>query len=212
MLLTRLMRWRGRIRQHVTGAAHCSALAAVTALSAIGAQDTRARIGLPGYKNSFPIEDVASPFVLAASKPRAHEAIKAALAELGVPLDRDEPTGAIVGNQSTTARITFAGFRMSRVFDCGSSTMGLNADSFRLSIVFLVLLDADSPTSTKVRIGVIGGGEPVGGSRGQAVQCASTGVLETRLMELAGKHLQSPPHQNLPLQNPPHQNPAHAAD
>jgi hypothetical protein len=160
------------------------------AMSALGAQDTRARIGLPGYRDAFPIEDVTTPFDLNATKAKSHEAIKAAFADMTLALDRDEPSGAVIGIQNAKASHNFAGYRMSRLFDCGSNSMGLNADSYRITIVFLALLDATDSTHTKVRIGVVGGGEPAGGGRALAVQCSSSGVLEARLMELAGKHLQ----------------------
>ena len=173
-------------------AALACVLSATLAGAPAAAQETRARVGLPGYKDSFPIEDVTAAFELSAPMARSHEAIKAAFAGLGIPLDRDEPSGLVIGAQNLSARITFAGYRMAKVFDCGSNTMGQNADSFRVTIVFLALLDPVSPTKTRLRIGVIGGGEPVGGSRSHAVQCASTGVLEARLVELANKQLGAP--------------------
>ena len=43
-----------------------------------------------------------------------------------------------------------------------------------------MLLDATDATHTVARIGVVGGGEPIGGSRAQGVQCSSTGKLEAR--------------------------------
>jgi hypothetical protein len=69
------------------------------------------------------------------------------------------------------------------------STMGQNADSFRLTIVFLALLDPVDASHTKLRVGFVAGAEPVSGPRGNAVQCGSTGVIEAKLVELASNRL-----------------------
>jgi|SRR5579862_3039047 len=160
------------------------------ATTVLTAQQTRARIGLPGYKDMFPIEDVTLPFTLDAPPARSYAAVKAAFADLKVPVEVDDSAGGIVGTQKTQARINFAGYKLSRLFDCGTRPMGgANADSFRITMVFLALLDADGVNRTKLRVGFVGGGEPVGGSAREAVVCSSSGVIEAKLVELASTHL-----------------------
>jgi hypothetical protein len=159
------------------------------AATTLTAQQTRARIGLPGFKDQFPIEDVAIAFTLDAPVGRSYAAVKAAFADLKLPVDADDSVGGVVGKQRSSAQINFAGYRMSRIFDCGMSTMGQNADSFRLTIVFLALLDPVDASHTRLRVGVVAGGEPTSGPRGNAVQCGSTGVLEAKLVDLASRHL-----------------------
>ena len=165
----------------------------VCAAAAAYAQPSRARIRLPGHRDPFPIEDVTTPFELNVPVRKALAAVKAAFGDLGVPLDFDDPTGAILGNQSIKAVAGFGGFRLSRLLDCGSTTVGQNVDTFRISIVFLALLDWVDSTHTKVRVGFVGGGVPVAASGTQGVQCGSTGVMEARLIQLATKHLQGQP-------------------
>jgi hypothetical protein len=165
------------------------ALAVLCVASSLQAQSSRARIRLPGYLDPFPIEDVTSTFALDAPLARSYGAVKAAFDDLHVPLSTDEGRGALLGNQHIKSVASFAGYRLSRLVDCGSSTTGLNADSFRVSLVFLVLLDSTDATHTQVRIGFIGGGEPIASAMRQGVQCASTGVMEARLMEIASKRL-----------------------
>jgi hypothetical protein len=159
------------------------------AASALQAQSSRARIRLPGYKDPFPIEDVTSTFALDAPLARAYAAVKAAFDELQVPLETDNGRGEVLGNQTIKSVASFAGYRLSRLVDCGSSPTGLNADTFRVSLVFLALLDSTDATHTQVRIGFIGGGEPIASAMRQGVQCASTGVIEAKLMEIASKRL-----------------------
>ncbi|HVT38801.1 MAG TPA: hypothetical protein VHE78_07145 [Gemmatimonadaceae bacterium] len=168
---------------------HSLALAALCVASVLQAQSSRARIRLPGYADPFPIEDVTSTFAVDAPLARAYGAVKAAFDDLQVPLSVDEGHGAVLGNQNIKAVAGFGGYRLSRLVDCGSSTMGLNADTFRVSLVFLALLDSTDATHTQVRIGFIGGGEPIASATRQGVQCASTGVMEARLMEIVSKRL-----------------------
>jgi hypothetical protein len=79
---------------------------------------------------------------------------------------------------------------MSRIFDCGEkSTMGPNADSYRLTIVFLALLDSLDASHTKLRVGFVASAVPSSGSRTEALQCGSTGVIEAKLVELASARL-----------------------
>ena len=156
----------------------------------LAAQKTRASIGLPGFIDRFPIEDVTIPFTLDAPVGKAYAAVKAAFAELKIPLTTDDSVGGLVGTQRALAQLEFGGFRMSRVFDCGeSTTMGHRADTYRLTIVFLALLDPLDATHTKLQLGLVAGGTPTTGARSDAVQCGSSGTLEAKLVALASARL-----------------------
>jgi hypothetical protein len=158
--------------------------------SSLAAQSTRASIGLPGFRDKFPIEDVVQPFTLDAPLRASFVALQAAFADLKLPLNVADTTTWILGQQRVAGQINYAGLRMSKIFDCGQSAQGLrNADTFRLLIVALALLDPIDATHTSVKIGVVAGGDPPGAPRGEAVSCGSTGTLEAKLMELAKTHL-----------------------
>ncbi len=157
--------------------------------STLAAQPTRARIGLPGFQDMFPIEDVTVSYALNSPIGRSYAAVKAAFGELKVPVNVDDSTGGIVGNMKVSARTSFAGYLLSRVLDCGMSNLGQNADSFRLTLVFLALLDPVDASHTKLRVGFVAGAEPVSGPSRNAVSCGSTGVIEAKLVELASKNL-----------------------
>jgi hypothetical protein len=159
------------------------------AVSTLAAQQSRARIGLPGYKDLFSIEDVSMPFELRAPAGKSFAAVKAAFADLKVPVTVDDSAGLIVGNMRLTARFTFGDYRLSKLFDCGMSSLGQNADRFRLTFVFLALLDSTDATHTKLRVGLIAGGVPVDGPSRDAVTCGSTGMMEAKLVELATKRI-----------------------
>jgi hypothetical protein len=160
------------------------------AATTLSAQQSRAMIGLAGWKNRFPVEDVAIPFTLDASKEKSFAALKTAYEDLNLTPDVNDAALGIVGVQLVKVSTTFAGLRMSRAFDCGAGSMGAqNADSYRLSVVFLTLVDAQDARHTKLRIGVVASGVAAGGSPSSAVQCSSTGALEAKLVELATAHL-----------------------
>lgn len=160
------------------------------ASSSLAGQATRASIGLPGFRDKFPIEDVVQPYSLDAPLRASFIAMQAAFAELKLQLNVADTTTWVLGQERVTGQINYASMRMSKVFDCGQSAQGLrNADTFRLTIVALALLDPVDATHTSVKIGVVAGGDPPGAPRGEAVMCGSTGALETKLIELAKQHL-----------------------
>jgi hypothetical protein len=160
------------------------------ACSSLAAQKTRASIALPGFRDKFPIEDYVQPFSLDAPMRSSFVALQAAFADLKLPLTVADTTTWVVGQERVAGQISYAGLKMSKLFDCGQAANGLqNADTFRLLIVALALLDPIDATHTKVQLGVVAGGDPPGGPRGNAVQCGSTGALEAKLIELANKHL-----------------------
>lgn len=165
-----------------------SALLCIAALP-LGAQRSRAVISLPGYLAPFRIEDVTMPYSFDASASRVYAAVKASFDDLKIPLMVDDTTARLVGNGKLEARGSFADIRLSRLFDCGASATGQNADTYRLSFVLLVLYDPDGPTRTKVQIGFIAGGHDIAGTSKVAVTCGSTGRLEEKIQGLITTHL-----------------------
>jgi hypothetical protein len=154
-----------------------------------GAQETRARISLPGYQDAFPIETATTEFSVDAPIRKTYDAIVAVLGEYGVPLTMADTTRWIVGNGLFNRRTTFAGGLMSHWVDCGEGSMGTpNADHYRLSLVLLALLDPDGPSKTRLRIGFIGSGVD-DGSTNHAVSCGSRGTLEIKMTEAIQKKL-----------------------
>jgi hypothetical protein len=165
------------------------ALCCITTSAA--AQQTRAWIGLPGYREKFPIEDVTVTFTLDAPLNASYAAIRAAYTDLKIPITVNDTVNRIVGNQQSRAQLNVAGYRMSRVFDCGTHPTGggQNADTYRVVFDFLALLDPVDATHTTVRVGFVAGAIPPSGGASDAVQCGSTGVMEKKLIDLATTHL-----------------------
>jgi hypothetical protein len=168
-----------------------SAALAFLLAAPLGAQATRASIGLPGWSQPFTIESVATPAVtLDAPYDKAYAAIKAAFGDLKVQTVVDDPTHGIVGDQNAHAFVSYADQRASRLLDCGQNSMGAsNADTYRLTIVFLALVDKQDDTHTKVQVGFVAGAVPPTAGLSDGLQCGSKGVLEEKLVQLANKRL-----------------------
>ncbi len=159
-------------------------------VASLSAQQSRSLVGLAGWRDKFPIEDVVIPFTVDAPAGKAFAAVKSAYEDLNLTTNVSSAAAGLVGIQQVTAQTSFAGYRMSRLFDCGSGTSGApNADTYRLTIVFLTLVDAPDASHTKLRIGVVASAIPAAGGVSQAIQCGSTGVLEQKLVDLASAHL-----------------------
>lgn len=155
----------------------------------VGAQQSRAVISLPGYLAPFRIEDVTVPYSFEGPPSTVYAAVKATFDEMKILLTVDDTTARLVGNGKLEARGNFSDFRLSRLFDCGASATGQNADTYRLSMVLLILYDPDGPTRTKVQIGFSAGGQDITGMSKVAVTCGSTGRFEEKVNGLITKHL-----------------------
>jgi hypothetical protein len=154
-------------------------------VAATAQAQSRARISLAGFKEPIAIEDVSTPFTIDASAGKTFAALRAAFGELKIPLDVVDSAGGLIGNAKLSGVSIFAGQRLGKLFDCGSSAGGANnADSYRLSIVLLALVDPAGANSTKMRIGFVASGKDIGGATKMAVTCGSTGALETKMAEL----------------------------
>jgi hypothetical protein len=154
-------------------------------VAATASAQSRARVTLAGFREPIAIEDVSTPFTIDASAGKTFTALRTAFAELKIPLDVVDSAGGLIGNAKLSAVTMFAGQRLGKLFDCGASAGGSNnADSYRLSIVLLALVDANGANSTKLRIGFVASGTDIGGATKMAVTCGSSGALEGKLAEL----------------------------
>jgi hypothetical protein len=99
---------------------------------------------------------------------------------LQIPVtDRNEEEHRI-GNQSLRARGRLGGVLLSRYFNCGNSQGGPNAETYQLQISVLTFAKAQAPGATALATTLQATARPVTLS-GEAVQCSSTGALESRI-------------------------------
>ena len=102
---------------------------------------------------------------------------------LGIEVAIDDPATHRVGNQSFWKTGTLGGRRMSELVDCGSSMTGRKADSYRIYMSVLTLVDPDGLGGTKLETLFVPVGQDVAGGSTDRVTCGSTGQLETMINE-----------------------------
>jgi hypothetical protein len=74
-------------------------------------------------------------------------------------------------------------------FNCGSGMTGPNADSYRLTIAAVVLIEGLATGGSKYAIALVASAQDVQGSAKDPVPCGSTGFTELRIEELMRKAL-----------------------
>jgi hypothetical protein len=75
---------------------------------------------------------------------------------------------------------------MSRSFNCGEAPTGPLADSYRLEIAIVAWVSDDKP-GTKLGLATIASGRDISGTSQRPRECASLGLVETRLLEAITK-------------------------
>lgn len=102
---------------------------------------------------------------------------------LEVDVTVDNPVTHQVGNQNFWKTRTFAGHRMSEFVDCGSGMTGLKADSYRIYMSLLTLVNPDGQGGTKLETIFVPVAQDVSAGSTDRVPCGSTGQLETMVNE-----------------------------
>lgn len=163
-------------------------MVAITAMAK--AQDFRVRVTLPGWsRHPLALDTVAAPFVLDAPKAKVFAAYAAAMEELKIPIEeRDQPNGT-VGNAALQVRFNFAGYPLSKLVGCGIGAMGPNANSYRVHLALMAIIDSIGPTKTRVRMAMAAGAYDPGGAAKEPASCESTGVLEERITDTAKRKI-----------------------
>ena len=102
--------------------------------------------------------------------------------ELKIPAPMaDSVRGYLINGRFIKLR-SLAGFPLSTYLNCGSGMTGPNADAFRITMAVAALIDATGPSTSRLRLTVLAGGESTEGVSKSAVACASSGVLEERIL------------------------------
>ena len=114
---------------------------------------------------------------------RVWEALPAVYGSLGIPVGTSVPATRTLGNQSYTVSRTIAGGPVSRVVSCGDGPTGAPiADTHRVTFSILTVLEPAEDATTRVRNTVSARASNPSVS-GAPVTCATTGTLETRIVE-----------------------------
>jgi hypothetical protein len=168
-------------------------LALVVTAGSVNGQNLRARVWLPGFTTQTALDTMSVPEELDASYGKAYTAVIAAFDELKIQLDTRDSARGLVGNLSLVRRSSLAGSQMSRWLNCGTGITGPNADNWRIYIAVAALLDRVSTTNkTQVRVAMLAGAQDMQGNSKDPVVCASSGGIETKVLELVKKRISAP--------------------
>ena len=124
---------------------------------------------------------------LAATRAKAWEALNAVYSQLGLALTIVDTGSHVIGAVRVTQRHPVAGERLSRILECGTGQYGPNAERYtvQITVVSAVGPVGEKQTSLATRVG----GTAAPNGLNSSVNCASTGVLEEKILDLMRKTL-----------------------
>jgi hypothetical protein len=128
-------------------------------------------------------EQFLSSDTLTVSPKSAWPALVQTYAAFGVPLQGADATRLMIATQSFHAHSSFAGERLSRWLECGSSMTGDIATTYEITMRFGSLLDTSVVGRTIVRT-ALSASAIATGSGTTPVQCSSRGTFEKRIAAL----------------------------
>ena len=149
----------------------------------------RLRTALPGFPDPIALDTVAQYREMKAPMGAVFSAALPAFKALDIPIAVRDSAHGTVGNLGWTKMRQLSGRPMSVSFNCGSGMTGPNADSYRLTIAAVVMIEGLPNGGSKVGIALVGSAQDVQGSAKDPVACGSTGFTELRIEELMRKAL-----------------------
>jgi hypothetical protein len=170
-----------------------AALLLACALPLAAQTSFRARVGLLGYRDPIAIDTIAIETKLAAAPAKVFLGAIEGFKGLNIPLEVRDSVGGLVGVTAYKKSRAMAGAQMSKWFNCGAGMTGPNADNYRLDIAFIAIIDKDGAANTRLRVGAIGSGVDVAGNAKDPVACASSGLLESKLLEVVKSYIAKNP-------------------
>ena len=160
------------------------------AAPALAAQPPRLRVKFP----AFPVEIALDTLVFARERIDApagetFAAVRAVYTDLKIPRDVADSTNRQMGAFRFTRSYTLGNERLSVYFNCGSGLTGANADSWRVTIAIASYVQRSAEGKTTLGTGVVAQAQDMGGVSKEPVTCGSTGLLESRIVDLVKRRL-----------------------
>ncbi|HET9426555.1 MAG TPA: hypothetical protein VFO55_14400 [Gemmatimonadaceae bacterium] len=102
---------------------------------------------------------------------------------VGVPLTLIDPRRHTIGNEGFKVRQKLGTTRLSSYFECGTTQVGPNADSYELYVTVMTSLEPEGTTRTKLTTTVTGAAKPMQFAQDYS-RCSSKSALETRIADV----------------------------
>jgi hypothetical protein len=115
-----------------------------------------------------------------------------------IPIDVSDSATGFLGAAKLVRTRNLSGTALSRYLECGSSMTGLRADTHRVQMPLLLLLDPAPNGRTSLRIALVASAQDNSGTSNTPVQCGSTGALENELRRAINEQLKHLPEAGTP--------------
>ncbi|MEP6778604.1 MAG: hypothetical protein ABJC26_01850 [Gemmatimonadaceae bacterium] len=108
-------------------------------------------------------------------------ALPAAFDSIFVPVATIDPTSHRFGNEGFKLRQRLGKTTLSRLFDCGETQIGANADSYEIFLIVVAQVTPVGSASASLTTTIDASAKSIANSQGY-IKCSSKGLLEARLM------------------------------
>jgi hypothetical protein len=125
----------------------------------------------------------AATRVIEAPLEKVWQLLPSAYDSVAVPLTLIDPKRHVIGNEGFKLRQTLGKKRLSTFFECGTTQVGPNADSYEVYLTVLTNLEADGPTRTKLTTSITAAAKPMQFAQDYS-RCSSKSALETRIADI----------------------------
>ncbi|MEA3244625.1 MAG: hypothetical protein U9Q74_00570 [Gemmatimonadota bacterium] len=165
----------------LVGAAACASSSTVGGSTRPVSQDIS--IGAGGSGDRLTIAPSSGPNVntLDFAPDRVWKVLPAAFDSVAVPIAHLDPATKTIGNEGFKIRQRLGKVSLSRYFDCGTTQIGPNADSYDVFLTVMVQVQA-AGTGSKLVTNVEASARPITFSQAYS-RCSSRGSLEARLLD-----------------------------
>lgn len=162
------------------------ALATVTALALFVPAVLQAqgvRVKLPAWPDLVLLDSMRQEHFIDGKPEVVYAAVLKVFDELGIPVGNTDSKLGIIGSEKFERTRTLAGATMSRSFSCGESATGPTADAYRISIAIAVWVKPGERLGTAFATAIAASGSDITGVQRNPRECASTGRIETKILE-----------------------------
>ncbi len=128
-------------------------------------------------------DDGMTSGLIAYSPDAVWSALPAVFDSLAIPVTRSDKADMILGTDGFRVRQRLARVPLSRYFDCGTTQVGPNADSYEVFLIVISRLKPAAAGTTTVEVSINARARPVAFSQAYSA-CVDTGALDTRFRAL----------------------------
>ncbi len=153
------------------------------------AQRQKLRIALPLFGAQVVMDTIGEALVVNAPPGKVFTASRMVLTNYKIAPDVMDSVGGLVGAAKLVTSRTLAGSALSRFLECGSSMTGPRADSYRVSMPLILLIEPAPEGKSTLRVALVASAQDRSGTSNAPVLCGSTGALESMLRKAINSQL-----------------------